>query len=190
MPLALTHKACGHLRARGEGMGSVRTVCLLPIILPGSADDQRSSLPITPLTPLRLNLHTFNIQPPNPQHSWDSYLPQKCLEAHQDDPGACLLPCFSYHYVKAPLFIIEAQADSVVLMGHDWLPRLNRVGDLTPPIRMCVSCHPTHHLAHQPFPTVGAIDTMACVLRSVARLQHSAGAGGRTLPSLYLTVHA
>lgn len=53
---------------------------------------------------------------------WDAVTPGDCLSRHANDPGACLLPCFSYTSVKAPLFIIEAQSDSVVLMGHDWLP--------------------------------------------------------------------
>lgn len=53
---------------------------------------------------------------------WDSMVPQACLSEHKADPGACLLPSFSYRYVKAPLFIIEAQSDSVVLMYHDWVP--------------------------------------------------------------------
>jgi len=55
---------------------------------------------------------------------WSSVLPPGCLATHKEDPGACQLPCFSYPYVKAPLFIMEAQSDSVVLMYHDWLPNV------------------------------------------------------------------
>ena len=53
----------------------------------------------------------------------DSLLPGSgCEAAHSNDPGACLLPCFSYQFIKTPLYIVEAQSDSVVLMHHDWLP--------------------------------------------------------------------
>lgn len=52
-------------------------------------------------------------------------MPEKCLAAHSEDPGACLLPCFSYHYINTPLFIMEAQADSVVLLAHDWVPEIH-----------------------------------------------------------------
>jgi hypothetical protein len=46
-----------------------------------------------------------------------------------------LLPAFSYKYVRAPLFIIEAQSDEVVLMYHDSVPYLHYTNDLTPPIK-------------------------------------------------------
>lgn len=56
---------------------------------------------------------------------WGAKLPSKCVAAHPSDRGACQLPCFSYSYIEAPLFIVEAQSDSVVLMYHDWLPQLD-----------------------------------------------------------------
>jgi hypothetical protein len=42
--------------------------------------------------------------------------------AFPGEGGKCLLPCYSAPFVKTPLYIIEAQGDSVVLMYHDWLP--------------------------------------------------------------------
>lgn len=66
---------------------------------------------------------------------WDSFVPAGCLAAHPSDPGACLLPCFSYNFVKTPLFIMEAQSDSVVLMYHDWVPKLKGNASLTNPIK-------------------------------------------------------
>jgi len=65
---------------------------------------------------------------------WKAFVPAKCAAAHADDPGSCLLPCFSYTYIDTPLFIMEAQADSVVLMYHDWVPTIKRRSDLTAPI--------------------------------------------------------
>jgi len=59
-----------------------------------------------------------------PQHInlWNSSLNTGCLSAHKLDPWACELPAYSYEYVQTPLFIIEAQSDSVVLTGHNWVP--------------------------------------------------------------------
>ena len=62
---------------------------------------------------------------------WSSVLPLGCLAAHTADPGACLLPCYSYPYVRTPLFIMEAQSDSVVLMHHDWLPDITALHNAT-----------------------------------------------------------
>eukprot|EP00040_Diaphanoeca_grandis_P012941 m.65457 g.65457 ORF g.65457 m.65457 type:complete len:403 (+) comp23558_c1_seq1:139-1347(+) len=66
---------------------------------------------------------------------WDSYLPSACLVAHLRDQGSCLLPAYSYKYVTTPMFIIEAQADSVVLNYHDWVPAITSLSDITPPIK-------------------------------------------------------
>lgn len=54
---------------------------------------------------------------------WNATVPPACARAYPDELGACLLPCFTYEHVSTPLFIMEAQSDSVVLMGHDWLPQ-------------------------------------------------------------------
>merc|ERR1711972_216646 len=54
---------------------------------------------------------------------WNATIPPACAQAYPDEPGACLLPCFAYEHVQQPLFIMEAQSDSVVLVDHDWLPR-------------------------------------------------------------------
>eukprot|EP01052_Picozoa_sp_SAG31_P013334 SAG31_NODE_800_length_12014_cov_11.050608_3_plen_370_part_00 len=56
---------------------------------------------------------------------WNATAPLDCLSHHTADPGACLLPCYSYTAVKAPLYIVEAQSDSVVLLAHDWFPYLS-----------------------------------------------------------------
>ena len=66
---------------------------------------------------------------------WQSFLPPKCLAAHTEDPGACLMPCISYTYIDTPLFIMEAQSDSVVLMYHDWVPKLTRKKSITKEIQ-------------------------------------------------------
>ena len=80
---------------------------------------------------------------------WDAVTPGDCLAKHASDPGACLLPCFSYTSVKAPLYIVEAQSDSVVLMGHDWLPYNHN----SAPARAYMQCAPRpalHNLHRQP----------------------------------------
>ena len=66
---------------------------------------------------------------------WQSFVPPACLAAHAADPGACLLPCLSYGFVQAPLFIIEAQGDSVVLMDHDSVPKLTNRKSVTAPVQ-------------------------------------------------------
>ena len=66
---------------------------------------------------------------------WQSYVPPACLADHAADPGACLLPGLSYGYITTPLFIIEAQGDSVVLMYHDSVPNLKNRKSVTPPVR-------------------------------------------------------
>eukprot|EP00040_Diaphanoeca_grandis_P031204 m.186308 g.186308 ORF g.186308 m.186308 type:complete len:405 (+) comp32260_c3_seq4:660-1874(+) len=66
---------------------------------------------------------------------WNSYVSPKCVAAHLQDPGACLLPAFSYVYLETPLFIIEAQSDSIVLNMHDWVPYIHSMSDITPPIK-------------------------------------------------------
>ena len=65
---------------------------------------------------------------------WGSMVPTKCAAAKASEPGACLLPGFSYPYIDAPLFIIEAQSDSVVLMYHDWVPQIKRKSQVTAPL--------------------------------------------------------
>lgn len=59
-----------------------------------------------------------------PQHLtlWNSSLNTACLFSHKKDPWACELPVYSYKYIQSPLFLVEAQSDSVVLNGHDWVP--------------------------------------------------------------------
>ena len=66
---------------------------------------------------------------------WDSFVPPACLADHSTDPGACLLPSLSYGYVQAPLFIMEAQGDSVVLKDHDSVPGLKSRSAVTPPVQ-------------------------------------------------------
>lgn len=57
---------------------------------------------------------------------WKSYVDQSCLEDklknHPADPHACTLSAYSYPYIEAESFIIEAQTDQVVLEAHDWVP--------------------------------------------------------------------
>jgi hypothetical protein len=72
---------------------------------------------------------------------WDSFISSKCSVAHSADPGARLLPCFSYRYVKSSLFIIEAQADSKVVMLHDWVPKLKSKSSITPEISVYMSAY-------------------------------------------------
>lgn len=59
-----------------------------------------------------------------PQHLtlWNSSLNTNCLSAHKSKPWTCELPALSYQHIQSPLFIVEAQSDSVVLKGHDWIP--------------------------------------------------------------------
>jgi hypothetical protein len=47
---------------------------------------------------------------------WNAVTPGDCLTKHATDPGACLLPCFSYTSVKAPLYIIEAQVRLILIV--------------------------------------------------------------------------
>jgi len=54
---------------------------------------------------------------------WNATVSPACGAAYPSEPGACLLPAFLYEHLAAPLFIMEAQSDSVVLMAHDWLPK-------------------------------------------------------------------
>ena len=57
---------------------------------------------------------------------WQSYVDQTCLQAKMKnnpaDPHACIFSAYSYPYIKAETFIIEAQTDQVVLEAHDWVP--------------------------------------------------------------------
>ena len=55
-----------------------------------------------------------------------AYFPQRCLDAHKTEPGACLLPQLSYPYIASPLFIIVAQSDRVVLEYHNNVPKLSK----------------------------------------------------------------
>eukprot|EP00730_Choanoeca_flexa_P014114 TRINITY_DN6049_c0_g1_i1.p1 TRINITY_DN6049_c0_g1~~TRINITY_DN6049_c0_g1_i1.p1 ORF type:complete len:375 (+),score=62.72 TRINITY_DN6049_c0_g1_i1:1068-2192(+) len=54
---------------------------------------------------------------------WQSAMPKACVQAKPaDKQWQCMLANFSYDYIKASVFITEAQTDQVVTTGHDWLP--------------------------------------------------------------------
>ncbi|EDQ88996.1 uncharacterized protein MONBRDRAFT_25774 [Monosiga brevicollis MX1] len=54
---------------------------------------------------------------------WQSHMDQDCQrDMPVNDTWKCMLANFSYPYMRAPIFIVEAQTDEVVTTGHDWLP--------------------------------------------------------------------
>eukprot|EP00041_Stephanoeca_diplocostata_P007467 m.106215 g.106215 ORF g.106215 m.106215 type:complete len:386 (+) comp16890_c0_seq1:32-1189(+) len=56
---------------------------------------------------------------------WGSFLPKACVAGRtsaNQDTAACMLSNYSAPFVKAPLFVIEAQTDKVQLTDHDWVP--------------------------------------------------------------------
>ena len=56
---------------------------------------------------------------------WKSALPTACVAARGggDAAAACMLSNYSAPTVAAPMFVVEAQTDSVQLGAHDWVPK-------------------------------------------------------------------
>eukprot|EP01065_Artemidia_motanka_P029424 TRINITY_DN35539_c0_g1_i1.p2 TRINITY_DN35539_c0_g1~~TRINITY_DN35539_c0_g1_i1.p2 ORF type:complete len:367 (+),score=108.38 TRINITY_DN35539_c0_g1_i1:102-1202(+) len=54
---------------------------------------------------------------------WQSFLPEACAAALGDGKAACMLSNYSAPFVKARVFVTEAQTDAVQLDAHDWVPR-------------------------------------------------------------------
>lgn len=53
---------------------------------------------------------------------WQAFADETCVAARTADPWACMLANYSFPYIAAEAFVIEAQTDQVVLLDHDWLP--------------------------------------------------------------------
>jgi len=53
---------------------------------------------------------------------WQSFVDVTCLDAKPTEPHACMMSSYSYPYIAAESFVIEAQTDQVVLEAHDWVP--------------------------------------------------------------------
>ncbi|GMH68901.1 hypothetical protein TL16_g05033 [Triparma laevis f. inornata] len=53
---------------------------------------------------------------------WDAYVPTRCAEAKKDAKHECLIAEGLYGSLAAPVFVVEAQTDEVVMPLHDGLP--------------------------------------------------------------------
>jgi hypothetical protein len=53
---------------------------------------------------------------------WQSYIDPACAAGLGARSYACMLSNYSYPFIKAAAFIVEAQTDQVQLEAHDWLP--------------------------------------------------------------------
>ncbi|GMH53977.1 hypothetical protein TrST_g11910 [Triparma strigata] len=53
---------------------------------------------------------------------WEAYVPSRCAVARPDAPHECLIAEGLYDSLAAPVFVVEAQTDEVVMPLHDGLP--------------------------------------------------------------------
>lgn len=74
---------------------------------------------------------------PNMKHIWDAYYNEDCATESDRSKASCMVGCsfapFPWTHIKTPLFITEANTDSVLAMMHNWVPeapaRINGMHD-------------------------------------------------------------
>lgn len=51
---------------------------------------------------------------------WGSFLPEGCVEALGEESASCILAAHSGPFVKAPMFVTQAQTDSIQIEEYEW----------------------------------------------------------------------